>query len=106
MARVTDSEIKGTIESFVNSIYDNGEESSWVTASEAQWVYAVYSELANTKRMEFGSFVQYYESPVNRFDGKDYLIDRIIPLLEIRLNRLAKELPYFTFKADTKRIVL
>lgn len=106
MARVKDSEIRSAIEMFVNSIYDEREESGWTTATEKEWVYAVYTELSNTKRMDFGAWCVEYDSPVNRFDGKDNLIMRIRPLLEMRLLRLAKELPFFTFTPDNVRITL
>lgn len=106
MARVKNDEIKSAIEMFVNSIYDNGKESGWVTASEKEWIYAVYTELTTTKRMDFGTWCIQYESPVNRFDGKDNLINQIRPILEMRLLRLAKELDYFDFTPDPVRIVL
>lgn len=106
MARVKNAEIESAIEMFVNSIYDNGKESGWVTATEKEWVYAVYTELTTTKRVDFGAWCIQYDSPVNRFDGKEDLINRIRPILEMRLLKLAKELDYFTFTPDPVRIVL
>lgn len=106
MARVKDSEIRSAIEMFVNSIYAEEENADWAKATEEEMVYAVYTELTTTKRMEFGTFCIQYESPVNRFDGKDDLILRIRPLLEMRLLKLAKELPFFTFTPDHVRIAL
>lgn len=106
MARVKDSEIRSAIEMFVNSIYAEKENADWATATEKEMVYAVYTELTNCKRMDFGTWCVEYDSPVNRFDGKDNLIMRIRPLLEMRLLKLAKELPFFTFTPDADRIAL
>lgn len=106
MARVKNTEIESAIEMFVNSIYDNGTESGWATATEKEWVYAVYTELTTTKRVDFGTWCIQYESPVNRFDGKEDLINRIRPILERRLLKLAKELDYFNFTPDPVRITL
>ena len=106
MARVTNAEIRSAIEMFVNSVYDDRENSSWTTASEREWIWAVYMELTNCKREYLGTFCIEYESPVNRFDGKDNLINRIRPILEMRLLKLAKQLDYFDFTPDPVRIAL
>ena len=105
MARVTNAEIRSAIEMFVNSLYDDPE-SGWVVASESAWIFAVYNELTNCKRMDFVTFCIEYESPVNRFEGKDNLINRIRPILEMRLLKLAKQLDYFDFTPDPIRIAL
>lgn len=105
MARVKNSEIESAIEMFVNSVYDDPQ-SGWTTASEKEWVWAVYMELTDCKREHFGTFCTEYASPVNRFEGKDNLIARIRPILEMRLLRLAKQLDYFNFTPDHVKIAL
>ena len=89
--RVTKNEITSTIEMFVNSIYDLGEESSWTTASEQEWIMAVYGELTNWKTVSMGTLTFTTQSNENRFDGRDELLGRIAPLVKARLNKLRKD---------------
>lgn len=85
--RITRDEIESTIEMFVNSIYDEGEESGWLNASLDRWIEVVYKELTSWKSVS-GS---YWTSNENRFDGKANIINRIKPLLKNRLNELKAE---------------
>lgn len=88
MPRITDVEIEGAIELFVNSIYDNGLESDWTQASLQTWVDAVYEELVTWKTDGEGS---YWHSNENRFVGKERIIKRITPMIEKRLQELEEE---------------
>ena len=72
--RVTKNEITSTVEMFVNSIYDEGDQSMWKTATEDEWVMAVYGELTNWKTVEIGTFVFSTKSNENRFDGADEIL--------------------------------
>lgn len=80
-------QIKSNIEMFVNSIYDNGEDSGWLKATLEDWIKAVYEETINW--YDDDGFC--YRSHVNRFNGKDNLIKLIKEELVIRLNELKKE---------------
>ena len=88
MPRITNVEIEGAIELFVNSIYDNGPESDWTQASFQTWVDAVYEELVTWKTDSKGS---YWHSNENRFVGKEQIIKRITPMIEKRLQELKEE---------------
>jgi len=85
--RITNDEIQGAIELYVNSIYDLKEESGWLTASFQQWMDAVYQELITWKTENGYS----YMSNENRFEGKDSILSKIRPLLVKRLKELKKE---------------
>ena len=87
MARVNTTEIDETIEMFVNSIYDLGEESGWMTATEGEWIDAVYGELVTWKTEDGYSC----PSNENRFDGKNSLIRKIETRVRKRLNELESE---------------
>lgn len=87
MARITTDEIRGAIEMYVNSVYDLGEESGWMTATYEEWLKAVYEELTTWK----SGFGYSYQSNENRFDGKESIINRIKPLLTKRLSELKKQ---------------
>ncbi len=89
--RVTKNEITSTVEMFVNSIYDEGDQSMWKTATEDEWVMAVYGELTNWKTVEIGTFVFSTKSNENRFDGADEILARIRPVVKARINRLRRE---------------
>ena len=88
MLRITNEEIEGAIELFVNSIYDCGSDSDWTEASLADWEKAVYEELVTWKTDNKGS---YWHSSENRFVGKDKIVARIRPMIIDRLKDLAKE---------------
>lgn len=85
--RITNEELVGTIELFVNSIYDNGDDSDWLNASLEEWIYAVYEELITWKTTEGLS----YHSNENRFEGKENILKRIKPTLIKRLKELKEE---------------
>lgn len=85
--RITRDEIESTIEMFVNSIYDEGEDSGWLNATLEEWLNAVYLDLTNCKNVD-GCI---WTSNENRFDGKSNIINRIKPLLKNRLNELKEE---------------
>lgn len=85
--RITKQEIETTIELFVNSIYDEGEDSSWLTATLEEWIEAVYRELVNWKTIDGCS----YRSKENRFEGKENILKRIKSLVINRLEELQLE---------------
>lgn len=90
MKRITNQEITSTIEEFVNSIYDNdfhGYESGWATATVEEWANAVYTELVNNKDNDGVC----YRSNENRFDGKENIYKRIVPMIKQRLQELKEE---------------
>lgn len=84
--RVTIEEISNTTEMFVNSIYDDPQ-SDWATATEDEWVEAVYEEITNWKAYDHG----YARSNENRFDGKDNLQKRIRTFIRSRMIELREE---------------
>ena len=86
--RITKDEIEEAIEMYVNSVYDLGSESGWISASFEQWVKATYDELTTWKSDGFGCS---YQSNENRFDGKESIVKRIRPLLKKRLAELKEE---------------
>lgn len=86
--RITREEIESTIEMFVNSIYDCGEESGWQDATLDQWLDAVYGELVTWKNDGYGSS---YYSNENRFEGRENINKKVRPLLIKRLNELKEE---------------
>lgn len=88
MARVTRMEIESATEMFVNSIYDNGDESGWVEATLEQWIDAVYKELVTWKTDNRGT---YWHSNENRFEGREDLVKKIKPYVVQRLKELKKE---------------
>lgn len=85
--RITRDEIESTIEMFVNSIYDEGEDSGWLNATLEEWLNAVYKELTSWKSIDGCC----YQSNENRFDGTNNIKSRIKPLLKNRLNELKEE---------------
>lgn len=86
--KITQEEIIGAIELFVNSIYDsNGDDSGWLTATLEEWIEAVYEELVTWKTIGGCS----YHSNVNRFDGKENIIKRVKPIIIQRLKELKEE---------------
>ena len=87
MTRITRDEIESTIEMFVNSIYDEGKNSGWFTASLEEWTNAVYNELATWKTIGGWS----HHSNENRFEGKENIIKRVKPMLIKRLKELKEE---------------
>ena len=82
--RISKGEIESTIEGFVNSIFDEGENSGWLNATEEEWINATYEELVNWKNDDGCC----YRSHENRFEGKENLIKRIKPILRKRLNEV------------------
>lgn len=89
--RITNAEIEGAVELYVNCIYDDGLNSDWLKASLDEWKSAVYEELVTWKTDCNGS---YWKSNVNRFEGKDAILTRITPIIVKRLNKLAVETGY------------
>lgn len=87
MARITREEIETTTEMFVNSIYDEGEQSGWLTASLEDWMEGVYKELV-TWKTEGGCS---YESNENRFVGREEIMKKIKPVIVKRLKELKEE---------------
>ena len=85
--RITNDEIQGAIELYVNCIYDDGENSDWLDATMEEWEKAVYEELVTWKTVNGHS----YHSNENRFVGKDNIMKRVRPLLVKRLKELKKE---------------
>lgn len=85
--KITQEEIEGAIELFVNCIYDSGDDSGWLTASLDDWLKAVYEELVTWKTIGGHS----YHSNVNRFDGKENIIKRVKPIIIQRLKELKEE---------------
>lgn len=79
-------QIKGNIEMFVNCIYDN-ENSGWLEATLEKWIKAVYEETITWYNDEGNC----YMSNVNRFNGKEKLIEEIKKQLIKRLKELKKE---------------
>ena len=76
--RISQNEIKETIELFVNSIYDD-DNSDWKNASFDDWSQAVYEELID------------YGHDYRKFIGKDNIKQMIQPLLTQRLLELKEE---------------
>lgn len=70
--------IAASVESFVNSIYDLGEESGWVTASDEEWAEAVYKDVTTW----FNANGRVYKSNVLRFGGRAAIMSLIYDYLE------------------------
>lgn len=87
MARITREEIEGAIELFVNCIYDDGDDSDWLTATLEDWMKAVYEELVTWKTIGGWS----HHSNENRFEGKENILKRVKPLIIQRLKELKEE---------------
>ena len=85
--RITDEEIESTIEGFVNSIYDLGENSGWLSASLDEWIDATMKELFNFKNLSGAC----YASNENRFDGTANTYKRVKTLVIKRLTDLSKD---------------
>lgn len=86
--RIKDYEIEERIEGFVNSIYDEGIHSGWMSADLEEWEDGVWSELCQWKSDGKGTC---WMSDENRFDGKENTLPRIRKALKKRIVELAEE---------------